>query len=96
MKEQASPNLSILRQALERGTKHSPRLSELLITIWDSENVEQRYKDDVVVMEVGFAMQYRPFSVIATASNAKQEARRRDKKDEPFQEIKKYTIDYKF
>jgi len=35
--KKTSPNLSILRQALERGTKHSPRFSELLMNISNSE-----------------------------------------------------------
>jgi len=33
----------------------------MLIIIGNSENVEQRYKDDVVVTKVGFAMQHRSF-----------------------------------
>jgi hypothetical protein len=36
----ASPNLSILRQALERGTVHSPRFSETPIAIGNFESDE--------------------------------------------------------
>ena len=45
-----------------RGTKHSPCFSEMLIAISFSENVEQRYNIDAVVMKFGLAMQHRLLS----------------------------------
>jgi hypothetical protein len=45
-----------------RPSEHSPRFSEILITIGNFENGGQRYKDDVVVMKFGFAMEHRSFS----------------------------------
>lgn len=47
-----SPGLSILRQALERGTTHSPRFSEMLIIIMVFEYAEKGAKADVVVIKV--------------------------------------------
>ena len=44
-----------------RRTGHSPRFSEILITISFSESAEQRHKVDVVVISFGVAMQHRPF-----------------------------------
>ncbi len=59
--QRTSPKLSILRQALERGTRHSPCFSETPMIIGLFENDEQGYKEEVVDMKSGLAMQHRPF-----------------------------------
>ena len=41
--------------------KNYPRFSEMLITIGNSENDEQRYKDDVVELKFGLVMKCRSF-----------------------------------
>ena len=45
-----------------RPSEHSPRFSEMPITIGLFENDEQRYKVDVVDVEIGFVMQHRLLS----------------------------------
>ena len=58
-----------------RGAKHSPRLSETPIIFGVFESDEQRYKADVVGMQMSKEMLHRSLSVIATATanNVKQE-----------------------
>jgi len=61
----ASANLSLLHFALNdgRGTRRSPRFSEKLNIIKLFENVEQRYKADVVVLKMSKEIRHRVHSL---------------------------------